>query len=104
MKTIEIIKHCLDAYKKAVEEAPKNYYRDWIVSTKFSLGICWYLDNTDINCNERYWIHRHCMNKRLYWCSEAYYGLQYLQKRVEILQKEYDHHKKWGFLAKYIKP
>lgn len=96
MKNIEIIKYCLDAYKKALHSVD-------IPDFELEQGVCQFLKyDLNINFNQSkkfYWIQRNISYGDIYWCKP---GL--LLTRVQILQKEYDHHKKWGFLARWIKP
>lgn len=105
MKAINIIKLCLDAYKAALKDAPNNSeYHIYIRERDMNLGVCWYIENRIELFFDEYWIKRHCSKNSIYWCEQSQLGIQYLQKRVEILEKEYNHHKKWGFLARFIKP
>ena len=96
MRNIEIIKHCLDAYNKAYEtrEIPAILRR----------GVCFYLISQQLSKGSRYWLRRNCAPNSIYWCLISSFGLKFLKYRRDIIEIEYNHHKKWGILARFIKP
>lgn len=107
MRNIEIIKHCLDAYNKAVEETSSDYnYETCEVPVILHRGVCMYLTSQQRSAKviRYYWIIRNCAPNSIYWCPISYFGLKFLKYRRDILEIEYNHHKKWGILARFIKP
>ena len=114
MTTIQKLEFILNAYRQAVlnvkgtnEEKMKQLYDLWMYS-----GVCLFCEIEGFKLPE-YIIERN-IEKTLrfyYWQLSPF---QYFYKkqdpiegiitRIIILEKELKHHKKWGFLAKYIKP
>lgn len=114
IKDLEFI---LDAYNETVRTNVKgdNEYKfDAILYKNMHAGICCFCQSEQI-VFPKYILKRHYKHLSKIGCNywyvtpgELYYKgedvMEGIIQRVIILEKELKHHKKWGILAKYIKP
>lgn len=116
---IKDLKFILNAYNNALKTFTKgnNKYKfHQLVDEGMHAGICHFCSFCKINDNDiKYIIDRNIRHFGLpgqkYWAATPYERflkredvMEGIISRVIILEKELKHHKKWRFLAKYIKP
>lgn len=114
MTTIQKLEFILNAYRKASLEVKGTHTEkiDQLIILNMYSGICLFSSIEGFELPE-YIIKRNIeQNSRFYyWCkspSQYYYmkedPIEGIIQRIIILEKELKHHKRWRFLAKYIKP
>lgn len=115
MTTIEKLEYILNAYKQAVLNVKGTYKEkiDQLIDLSMYSGVCFFCHIEGFGLPE--YIIKRNVNKYLfpfyYWDSSP---SQYFHRnqdpmegiitRIIILEKELKHHKKWRFLAKFVKP
>ena len=117
LSTIATLTFILNAYNEALRTITKggNSFKINELGDLFmSSGVCYFcqvhyisLPNYIINRNVKPSIN----GSTSYWGTSPYIlwmfnfdPMEGIISRVIILEKELKHHKKWGFLARYIKP
>ena len=111
---VDLLERLVRIYKTAVEEIQKlDSYEAWKYLSNHDLtaGICWVVKwRFKINVSRRYWLVRHIKNGP-FWMPPACKdwrddNKEYpsLAARLRILEAELEVHKRWGCLARYIKP
>ena len=114
MKTIELLEHLVEDYKQAVSIASKPELKEilktldgrwrYFEDSYMMLGVCNHIDTvySQYHINKAsYWILRHISHQGAYWCPTLYTdqysdAAKILQTRLNILEAELAHHKKWG--------
>lgn len=114
MTTIQKLEYILNAYKQAVLDVKGTYEEkmDQLIVLIMYSGVCFYSDIEGFKL-PKYVIKRNIEQNSIfyYWHkspAQYYYAkqdpMEGIIARIIILEKELKHHKKWRFLAKYIKP
>lgn len=119
LSTIATLQLILDAYNNVIKTFTKgdNQYKFYqLVDEGMHTGICHFCSFYNINDNGiQYIIDRNIRHfgsyGQKYWTATPYERflkkedvMEGIVSRIIILEKELKHHKKWRFLAKYIKP
>lgn len=114
MTTIQKLEYILNAYRQAVLNVKGTYEEkiDQLIDLCMYSGVCLFSNVEGFELPE-YIIKRNIEQNPVfyYWCkspSQYYHRnqdpMEGIITRTIILEKELKHHKKWRFLAKYIKP
>lgn len=112
-ETIQLLDDLIEYYLDFInqfKESDYNYGMDILIDNNVHLGICHLLVKRFEKAHDfnPYWIKRNAKYDG-YWfkvplaCGRSETVIKALEYRVNILRKELYHHKKWRFLAKYVK-